>query len=174
MQRMLRVGLLPALLLSCLSIGQVEAQIRRAPGFSLPDVSMKQYDLHDYRGRVVVLDIMQTSCPHCQTLARALERVKAKYGDKVAVLSVVNPPDNLNTVRQYQQKYGIRTPVLFDMGQMAVSYLRVTPQNPGITLPHLFVIDKAGMIRHDMAYSEGQKSLFEEAGLSNMIEPLLK
>ena len=36
---------------------------RRAPGFSLPDLNHKQYDLGDYRGRVVLIDIMKTDCP---------------------------------------------------------------------------------------------------------------
>ena len=34
---------------------------RRAPGFSLPDMNLKQYDLQDYRGKLVLVDIMQTA-----------------------------------------------------------------------------------------------------------------
>ncbi len=59
---------------------------RRAPGFSLPDLHLQQRDLQDYRGKIVLLDVMQTTCPHCARLADILEKVHAKYGDKVAVL----------------------------------------------------------------------------------------
>jgi hypothetical protein len=44
--------------------------------------------------------------------------------------------------------------MLFDSGQMAASYLKVTPQNPRIHLPHLFLIDGEGMIRNDWAEQE--------------------
>ena len=35
----------------------------RAPGFSLPDLKADQHDLADYRGKVVILEFMQTTCP---------------------------------------------------------------------------------------------------------------
>ena len=127
---------------------------RRAPGFSLPDSKLQQHDLYDYRGKVILLEIMQTSCPSCQTLTAELERIKTKYAGKLAVLSVVNPPDNMNTVKAYITSHAVTGPMLFDMGQMAASYLKVTPQNPRIHLPHLFLIDGDGMIRNDWAEQE--------------------
>ena len=42
---------------------------RRAPGFSLPDMNLKQYDLQDYRGKIVLINIMQTRCAHCATFS---------------------------------------------------------------------------------------------------------
>jgi peroxiredoxin len=127
---------------------------RRAPGFSLPDSKLQQHDLYDYRGQVVLLEIMQTSCPSCRSLTAELERIKTKYAGKVTVLSVVNPPDNMNTVKAYITSQGVTGPMLFDSGQMAASYLKVTPQNPRIHLPHLFLIDGEGMIRNDWAEQE--------------------
>jgi peroxiredoxin len=56
---------------------------RRAPGFSLPDSKLQQHDLYDYRGQVVLLEIMQTSCPSCRSLTAELERIKTKYAGKV-------------------------------------------------------------------------------------------
>jgi peroxiredoxin len=148
-----------------------EPAARRAPGFALPDRNMQFHDLADYRGKVVLLDIMVTSCPNCQTLARTLEKLKARYGDRIAVLSVVNPPDNPNTVSTFIEKLGITSPILFDCGQMAGSYLRPDPKNPRIHVPHLFVIDQAGFIRHDFGHSE--KEIFEGKGLPEIIDRLL-
>ena len=45
---------------------------RRAPGFSLPDVNTEQHDLADYRGKVVILEFMQTTCPHCAAFTEVL------------------------------------------------------------------------------------------------------
>jgi peroxiredoxin len=144
---------------------------RRAPGFALPDRNMQFHDLADYRGKVVLLDIMVTSCPNCQTLARTLEKLKASYGDKIAVLSVVNPPDNPNTVAAFIENLKITSPILFDCGQMAGSYLRPDPKNPRIHVPHLFVIDQAGLIRYDFGHTE--KEIFEGKGLPEIIDRLL-
>lgn len=41
-----------------------ELSDRRAPGFSLPDPAYEHYyDLQDYSGKVVLIDIMSTRCP---------------------------------------------------------------------------------------------------------------
>ena len=146
---------------------------RRAPGFSLPDLHLKQHDLQDYRGKVVVIDIMQTTCAHCVQLADVLEKVEAKYGDKVAVLSIVNPPDNQSSVARFTAEHKVTSPVLFDCGQVSVSYLKATPQNPKVNVPHLFLIDGQGMIRNDFGYEFDTRNIFEGDGLSIEIDRLL-
>jgi peroxiredoxin len=145
---------------------------RRAPGFSLPDGEMKYHDLADHRGKVVVLEIMLTKCPNCQKLAQTLEKLKQKYGDKVAVLAVVNPPDNRVSVDQFKATYGVTTPILFDCGQMVGSYLMPNPERPRIHVPHLFLIDGDGNIRNDFDYSS--VSDLDTTSLEAEIERLLK
>jgi len=146
---------------------------RRAPGFSLPDLHLVQHDLQDYRGKIVLLDIIQTRCPHCAELAGVLEKAQAKYSDKVAVLSIVNPPDNQATVARFTALYHTSWPILFDCGQVSVSYLKATPQNPKITVPHLFLIDREGMIRNDFGYAFNTRNIFEGDGLNREIDRLL-
>jgi peroxiredoxin len=123
---------------------------RRAPGFSLSDPAMQQHDIYDLRGKVVLLEIMQTRCPHCKELAGVLEKLKGKYGASIQILSIVLPPDTLADVKEYIQTMKVTTPILFDCGQVTASYLKITPQNPKVSFPHLFVIDKEGIIRHDL------------------------
>ncbi|HUO33032.1 MAG TPA: TlpA disulfide reductase family protein [Bryobacteraceae bacterium] len=146
---------------------------RRAPGFSLPDLHLQQHDLADYRGKIVILDVIQTACAHCVALAAVLRRVQSKYGDKVAVLSIVNPPDNQSTVKQFAEANKVSTPVLFDCGQVAVSYFKATPQNPKVNVPHLFLIDGHGMIRNDFADEFDTRNIFEGEGLDSEIDRLL-
>jgi len=157
---------------SALALGAAgELSSRRAPGFALPESSVKYHDLADYRGKVVLLDIMQSRCENCQKLTRTLEKVKATYGDKVAILSVVNPPDNQSTIASYVAKFNVTIPILFDCGQMVASYLKVTPQNPVVHVPHLFIIDQEGMIRNDFGHTE--VAIFEGDGLPAEIDRLL-
>jgi len=121
------------------------------------------------------VDIMQTTCPHCQLLATALEEAKAHFGDKIAVLEVVLPPDNQTTVSKYVAANKITVPVICDMGQMTASYFKATPSTmQQVDVPHVFIIDQQGMIRNDFNYSASTKSLFEAAGLFKEIDKLLK
>jgi peroxiredoxin len=161
--------LIPAALL--LASGELSG--RRAPGFSIPDLHLQQYDPQDYHGKIVVLDIIRTTCPHCAAFSEILQQVQSKYGDKVAVLSIVIPPDTQSTVAQFVADHKISTPVLFDCGQVTVSYLKVTPAKPSINVPHVFIIDGHGMISNDFGYDLDSKNIFEGDGLNAEIDRLL-
>ncbi len=146
---------------------------RRAPGFSLPDRTGKQYDPGDFRGKVVLVDIMQTGCPNCKALSGVLEQVRTKYAGRVEVLSVVVPPDTMDRVAAYIKENGITSPILFDCGQAVASYLRITPQNPTVKFPHLFLIGPDGVIRNDFSHDDAAKGVLTAKFVSAEIDKLL-
>lgn len=143
---------------------------RRAPGFALPDLQLKYHDLADYRGRVVIVNVMQTSCPHCRLFSKILHAAEKKYGSRLKVLSVVNPPDNQNTVRGYLAANAISTTMLFDCGQATASYLKISPSKPSFDVPHFFVIDRDGMIREDYGYNVLERDIFAGDGLDKILD----
>jgi thiol-disulfide isomerase/thioredoxin len=143
---------------------------RRAPGFSLPDVKAQFHDLADYRGKVVVLEFMQTTCPHCNAFAAVLAQVQQKYGDRVAILAIVNPPDQQQQVSTYTTAHKIAYPVLFDCGQVAYSYLRTG----SFDIPHVYLIDANGGIREDFGYTEATRDIFEGKGIFSHLDAILK
>jgi peroxiredoxin len=122
---------------------------RRAPSFTLPDSKMKSYDILDYRGRWLVLDYMKTDRPASKPLTKALEQLKARLGAKVAILSIVLPPDNTATAASYVRETKTTIPMLFDSGQTGMWYFKVTPEHPQFDSPHLFVINPQGMLVGD-------------------------
>ncbi len=135
---------------------------RRAPGFSLPDSTMTQHDLLDYRGRWLLIDFMKTDCPHCMALSKVMDQVHAQFPNVGLLSVVIAPPDNQQTVAQYVSKTGAKSAtIVFDQGQMAVSYFKATPANPGFDTPHLFIVDPNGMIVKDIP----QSPVLEDAGL---------
>jgi peroxiredoxin len=144
-----------ALLVGAALLLPAQVNYRRAPGFALMDpIQQKWFDLADFRGKVVLVELMQTTCPKCQELSGLLEEVKTKYGDKIQVLSVVTLPDTLKTVQTFISEHKVTSPVLFDCGQMIGSYMQVGPKNPSVHFPALFVIDKNGMIRRQLGDTE--------------------
>lgn len=139
----------------------------------MPDASLKQYDLADFRGKILLIEFMKTDCPHCARFAPILEELAAKYRGQVEVLSVVNWGDDTATVKKYIEQKRISVPVLFDCGQMAASYFKATPQNPNFNVPHLFIIDGEGMIRNDYEYSPLTTGIFEGRDLFTELDHML-
>ena len=142
---------------------------RRSPGFSLPDLKAEQHDLADYRGKVVILEFMQTTCPHCAAFADVLDKVQQKFGGKVGILAVVNPPDNQQTVAAYILGHKIAYPILFDCGQVAYSYVRAVQ----FDLPQVYVIDAGGTIQRHYEYSALTRDIFEGGGLIPELDRVL-
>jgi peroxiredoxin len=155
--------LLCALALSAAEPGQ------RAPGFALMDSKGELHDLYDFHGKPVIVEFMQTTCPHCAAFAGTLEKVQAKYGKSVGILAIANPPDNPNSVNAFIKGHFISYPVLFDMGQAAYSYVRKAQ----FDLPQVYLIDGNGIIFNSYAYSALTKDIFEGNGLMNEIDRML-
>ncbi len=147
---------------------------RRAPSFSLPDSSLIQHDILDYRGRWLLLDFMRTDCPHCVALSRVLEDVQKQFGQKVAVLGIVtSPPETTVTVGQYQAANNVTSAIVFDLSQVAMAYFKATPTTAGFDTPHLFVIDPNGKIVRDWGDNDQTREILEGAGLVKELRALM-
>jgi len=153
--------LFPLLLGVTVLFGAGELSNRRAPGFSLMDLQSVQHDPQNDRGKVVIVDFMQTTCPHCQKFTGVLEQAKAKYKDKIVIYSIVTTPDNGQTMQKYMAEYKMSGPLLWDSGQVMASYMKLSPQNPSMSFPHFFIIDGNGMIKNDYGYSQSTAPVFE-------------
>jgi len=153
------------------ALGSGELSGRRAPGFSLPDSTTKQYDVQDYKGKLLLIEFMQTDCLHCQKFSAVLEQAKTKYGAKLGILSIVNPPSDAKAVAGFVSQFKVTTPILFDCGQVAYSYIK--PNTQTVNIPHIFLIDGDGMIRNDFAFAQDTLYVFEGKGLFAEIDKLL-
>ena len=168
---------LAAAVLLCAAVATAQPP-KRAPGFCLADTTGQWRDLYDYRGKVVVVEFMQTTCPHCAAFVPVLDGVAKKYAGKVQILSVALPVEPPKTGQDYMvlQKSlldfvsanKLSYPLLLDIGQVAASYVR----SPNLAFPHLYLVDGAGMIKGNWEWG-GVKEIFEGAGLSKEIDRLL-
>jgi len=131
---------------------------------------MEIHDLADYRGKTVLLEFMQTTCPHCAVFADILKQAEERYGNKIQILAVVKAPeDNGNTVAQYIAGHKVDYPVLFDAGQMMYSYVR----SNNMAFPHLYIIDGNGYIQRDYGYGITTRDIFEGKGLLTELDRML-
>lgn len=150
--------------------GGLCAQVpRKAPSFTLPDTGRIFHDLTDYRGKVVILELMKTDCPHCKAFSAVLQEIQTKYAGRVQVFGMVNPPDTLDTMNAYTAATKITFPILFDVGQAAYTYVRADR----VSLPRVFIIDKGGTIREDVSYDAKNTAFFEKRGIFASLERIL-
>src|ERR1035441_8630577 len=141
--------------------------LRRAPGFCLIDANGQWQDLADYRGKIVLVEFMQTTCPHCAAFSTVLNGLKLKYSDKLAILAIANPPvDSPQTMAQFVKEHKLTYPLLLDQGQVAYAYVR----SPSFDLPGVYLIDANGMIRNSWQNGVLTKDIFEGNGLSRRSE----
>jgi len=132
--------------------GQLAAQsnppkVRPAPDFTLTDSQGKQVSLAEFRGRVVVLQFFQTTCPVCQKHAPMLEKLYRTYKDRgVAVMGVSHNVNSPEALQAFAKTYDITYSLLVGDLEIAVRYLGLSPQNPKFDVPHYFVIDREGRI----------------------------
>ena len=152
------------------------AKARRAPNFSLPDWQNHWIKLSDFRGKVIVLEFMQTRCPYCHASAPILEELYQKYNDQgLVVISVSHDPNKEKDIEPFVNQYGLTYPILIgDLG-IAVRYIGITPKNSSFAIPYIFLIDRQGNIAGEYIHDRDVDFFLDEKeNLEKEITPLLR
>ena len=109
-----------------------------APDFTLQDLSGKNRNLSDYKGRVVLLDFWATWCPPCRAAIPGIERLHKTYSDKgLTVLAISMDDGGWDTVKSFMNEYGITYPVLKATEDVVDKYMVRS-------IPTLILVDKQG------------------------------
>jgi cytochrome c biogenesis protein CcmG/thiol:disulfide interchange protein DsbE len=77
--------------------GAAPGEIARLPSFALTDLSGHPLTAAQAAGRAVLVEFWATWCPPCRSTLEWLGRLKAQYGDRIAVvaLAVDSPEDKI-------------------------------------------------------------------------------
>jgi peroxiredoxin len=152
----------------------VAAEIPRpAPEFVIRLVNGQQLLLSQYRGKVVALEFLYTTCPHCQNCSVVLDRLFKEYQPRgLQVLGVAFNDMATLLVPDYISQLQLSFPVGVGLRDEAVSFLQHPPMEI-LYVPQLVFIDRKGVIR---AQYRGRDDFFqnEEANVRAQIESLLK
>lgn len=146
---------------------------RPAPDFKFQLPGGKTASLSDYKGKVVVVEFLLTTCPHCQKASQGINRVyrelKAQGLQPVGV--AVNDMANM-LVEDYVRQFNLDFPVGWSTREPVVNFLQ-HPVMMMMSFPNLVIIDRNGQIRHQ--YPGGDKFFEnEEKNLRDAVLPLLK
>jgi peroxiredoxin len=147
--------------------------LRKSPEFviRLPDGT--QTLLSSFRGKVVALLFVHTTCPHCQHAAEVFSKMYAEYSargfEPVAV--AWNPMANLY-VKDFVKDHGVTFPVGFSPPEDVMSYMNYSLVQR-IFVPQIVWIDRKGNIRSQTS-ANPEERLMGETNWRTMLEALLK
>jgi thiol-disulfide isomerase/thioredoxin len=110
--------------------------------------------LSSYRGKLVVLNLLLTTCEHCQAATKALSQVQSKYGPQgVQVLGGAFDGNANVNLTKFLNLYSPTFPVGLAEPADVVSFTQLTPaMRP--TAPILLFIDRKGQVRSQFVGSD--------------------
>lgn len=166
--------LLPVIAASVLvSALSAEAPVapRRSPEFQLNFVGGEQKLLSSYRGKVVMIEFLFTTCPHCQHAAQVFSKLNSEYGSRgFQPLGVAwNEMPNL-AIPDFIKANKVNYPIGFATRDAVMDYLGMSP-NVRSVVPQIVWIDRKGMIRSQTP-PIGDEKMLTEKYWREMIETL--
>ncbi|MGH9628464.1 MAG: TlpA family protein disulfide reductase [Bryobacteraceae bacterium] len=146
------------------------AQVPRpSPDYTFNLPGGKQVQLSDHKGKVIALEFLKPSCPHCQNTAKILTKLQSEYGPRgFQALGVATEGDPIAFAKQF----GVTYPVGTSTPDGIFSYLQHSVMDRNFYVPQLVIIDRGGTIR---AQHSGVDPFFkdEEKNIRALVEKLL-
>jgi len=157
-------GWVCAILVLCFGLvapGEEEGWVgRKAPDFKLTDCDGKVLSLDQFAGKVVVLNFWRTTCFPCLEEMPDLQKVYEEFKDKGVVVIGLAVDDKRSDVDNKMNVLGLTYPIALDNMATRLMYKIKS-------VPHTFIIDKAGIIQ---AYFDQQT---DKKALEDALAPLL-
>jgi peroxiredoxin len=124
---------------------------RPSPVFAMQRVGAGPLPLSQYRGKVVALAFIYTTCSHCQQLTTVLNSIAREYSARgVQVLECAFNDDAAQTIPDFLKQLEPPFPVGFNTQAAVRSYLQYTLTDARtLYVPHLVFLDRRGIIRGD-------------------------
>ena len=126
-----------------------------APQFSLTSLEGARFNLSDFRGTVVVLDLMTTWCPVCKDEMQELAQLRQARPEVVIITISVDPTEDEAKLRAFQEQYTADWLFARDTDRVWEKYREYY-------LPTIVVIDPQGYISFEKASRVPAADLMEE------------
>ena len=148
---------------------------RKAPELAVQMADGQQLLLSQFRGKVVMIAFVHTTCPHCQNLSTIVERLNKEYGPRgFQPLGVAFNDNAALLVPDFVKMLALSYPVGVASRDTVLGYLQHSYAEP-LYVPQMVFVDRAGEIRaqhgginDDFLKGDVEKHLREQ------IESLLK
>jgi peroxiredoxin len=119
-----------------------------APDFVLPDIQGRLHRPCDYRGKIVILNFWSAECPHSARTDGFITNLLEEWNGYVELLSIAaNRNESAQMVEEAAKARHI-SKLLIDAQHV------VADQFEAMTTPHVFVLDRAGILRYQGAVDD--------------------
>ena len=148
---------------------------RPAKELDVAEPSGVHHLLSSYKGKVVVVQFLFTTCPHCQAFSRdILTKLQQDYGPRgFQALGVAFDEADNNKVKAYVSTYKVGFPVGPAARDTVLSFMGFSIMDR-LVVPQIAVIDRKGtLVAQTEANPDGPAKLQNEAYLRGLIENLL-
>jgi peroxiredoxin len=129
-----------AVILVVASPAQTSMVHKQAPWFARPDLTGKQVDLADYRGKVVLLNFWATWCAPCRLELPRFAAWQREFGSADLQVIAVSMDDDTALARTTAGAMHLNFPVVVGDEELGTKYGGV------LGLPITFLIDRNGTI----------------------------
>jgi thiol-disulfide isomerase/thioredoxin len=154
------------------SITKVDVAERAEPvTFSGSTLQGKPFDLRDYRGKVVVVNVWGSWCPPCVKEAPALQQVWTQTRDKGVQFVGINTRDQPANARAHERRFGVTYPSIEDDQGRVLLALR--GKLPPSAIPSTLVLDRQGRLAYRVL-SEVRASTLDGLIEDTLAEPTSK
>jgi thiol-disulfide isomerase/thioredoxin len=162
-----------ALTLAALTLQAAAPVPRPAPALSYSEPSGKASTLASTKGKVVVVQFLLTTCPHCQAFSRVLTKLTTEFGPKIQAVGLAFDKEDSKGVPNYIKTVGTNFTVGSTEDKAAQAFLGISVMDYSrMRVPQVVVIDKKGVIRAQTDLS-GSGSAGEEASLRKLLTTLV-
>jgi peroxiredoxin len=146
---------------------------RPAGEFSCSDPDGKSISLSNYKGKVVLIQFLDTGCPHCQAMSRMLSKLQTEYGPKgFQAFGVAFNEATPDVVRNYVKGQQLNIPVGLAPRNTVIRYLGISVMER-LMVPQVMIIDRQGRVQAQ-SDAGGTSNLQDESYLRDFIGGLLQ
>ena len=153
---------------------------RPSKEFTIVLPSGQQKLLSSYRGKVVMVAYMFTTCPHCQALSKVITKLQGELGSRgfqaVGVafndeVNTTNPAANAKVTSNFISEFGVGFPMGYAARPSVMSYLGLSDVERWV-VPQVAILDRKGVVRAQSA-AGGTTELQTETYLRKYLGELL-
>jgi len=136
------------IILSIVAVGlfvwsQGTSEVEEAPNFTLTDIDGNTFSLDDYRGQVVLLDMMSIPCESCKIVEKDLKDIYPEYEDDVVFISIdILADDTDEDLREYRDSHEIDWIIARDTDEVILKY-------NSQAIPKVVIINKEGFATYE-------------------------
>jgi len=147
--------------------------VHKAPDIVISEPSGKKTPISSFKGKVVVVEFLYTTCPHCQKESQMLTKLYKEMAPRgLQVVGVAFNDNAAVLVPPFVQEFGVPYPIGAASPDAVMGYLGFSVMDRYV-VPQVMVIDRKGNIRAQTP-PQGDEKLQDESYMRNLLASLLK